>query len=232
MTVSSCKKENLNGYQRPSNLKFGEIHNKILDLYYKNKTIALTFEDKIAFVDKNLAENMANIRPGTFVKIVNNYPNLKSYLHTIYNSNANIHTANYLIQNMYDKNQITFNEKNLLLQIGQIYESHIFDFDNLKSQLLNLKNSINNNSHLDENEKYNINSVLNVSISSIEYWALYYSRNHMIKSAPWYEKDFFGAMLGIQSGLVGWAGSFLGPYGAAGALVGSLPWHLWLIRNK
>jgi hypothetical protein len=37
----------------------------------------------------------------------------------------------------------------------------------------------------------------------------------------WYTKDAVGAMTGVQTGLVGYATMFAGPWGGAAALIGS-----------
>ena len=88
------------------------------------------------------------------------------------------------------------------------------------NQLTILENQVKNNTELLEIEKERILSVIIISKASVEYW----STKSNLKSTnglPWYAKDAVGAMSGLSTGLVGYAGLVAGPIGAGVALLGS-----------
>jgi hypothetical protein len=182
----------------------------------------MTLDEKISLADAQLAMIMPNINEGDFITIINGYPGLKEYMTRINDERIDAKSSYLFIDELFSNNEITLNEKLYFYKIADAYENYLFDFENLKHEIENVKTSVINDQNLTEDEIYNLKSVLNIVISSVEFWGQNQGYLKNSKGLPWYEADFFGAMAGVQSGLVGWATSVGGPWGGAAALVGTV----------
>lgn len=224
IALQSCKKkEELINNQEFNYSKAGKMHNKILDYYYTsniNKKVE-SFEERIDQIDNYLSQTIDQVKPGTFRKIIDENSTLKERMYSITeNNNLNM---KLLVQEMLKNDEISINLFMYLNEITAIYEQNMFDFDNIIDNLNLLHSRMKNDDSLNQNEKNKLEAVIQISISSAEYWNSPKNRKFLTQktlSLPWYEKDVAGALAGISSGLVLYANS-IGPWGGAAALIGS-----------
>jgi len=227
INLNSCKKNEEianNAIEHPLDIsKYGEIHNEVLGMFYKNghSKSTLSFQEKVNLIDKYLAQVVEGIDEGMFTSIVNsNQLGIKTYLEQISNSESDIQTGYYIINDIYEKEQITENEKIYCTSIISAYEEYPFDFPELLNKLYEIEQDILADASLSLSEKKNLQKVFSITVASIEFW----EEAPLIlpnKGIPWYVKDCTGAIAGVQTGLVGYATTLFGPWGGAAALLGS-----------
>lgn len=224
----SCKKDQPNAENVPNELiaieKYGEIHNEVLDLYYKKVGLKGTqsLDEKIKYIDECLSQVVDDIEEGSFTVIVNsNQFNVKTNIELISNSENDIETGNLIINELYANNQITENERDYYFTILGTYEIYSSNLANLKNQLQEIENTILLDEFISQTERNNLLKVMSISISSVEYWEID-TKNLTTKAIPsWIAKDCVGAVTSVQTGLTGYATLLFGPAGGAITTLGA-----------
>jgi len=225
----SCKKDQPNlGNEDNETIaieKYGEIHNEVLDLYYKKVGLKGTqsLDEKIKYIDECLSQVVDDIEEGSFASIVNsNQFNVRSNIELISNSENDFETGSIIINELYDNNQITENEREYYYTILNTYEIYSSNLATLKVKLQEIENTILFDELITQFEKNNLLKVTSISISSVEYWELDTKNLTTKASIPsWIAKDCVGAVTSVQTGLTGYATILFGPVGGAITTLGA-----------
>lgn len=220
-TQSNKSIEDTNVLKSPQLTDYGDAHNQVLDLYYSQNPIQLTFTQKVELIDSCLSIVEPNIPQGSFIALLNANPTHEDYLESLSQPGVNYEDAEIILNQISDDDGFSVNVYNYSIQILESYDAENENIFSVSKDIKQIESEILNDSDLSDQEKADLGKVISISLASIEYWQDNEIPNYEKAQGPsWIGADAAGGTTAITSGMAAWASTF-GPWGGFIAVVGT-----------
>ena len=227
--ILGCSKINTNTNQihKPITEKnIGLLHNQILNLYYSKHAFGtketVSLKDKIAVVDQYYKGH--GITP-LFSTIVKRDTNIINNLKQIISAGYSFETNYNIINDLYKRHVYSKDEYYFMKRFYDSIQPNLSNTEAVLKIIDTFESDLQNSNEYLPVEKKQLESVMSVAKSSVQYWA--YGNGHFktrlaTDNAPvWVYRDLAGAGGAVYSGTAVTAATFLGPAGYFGTILGT-----------